>query len=134
MSNQIRMGDIKRHETVSVKVTSRLSGREYEGAFTWRRRTLEDIGKIAAIQSEMTGGATIVEKTSAGLINAIAELTVVVSAYPDWWAEVKELADVGVIFAVYTRYLEWLAAPFRIEGQKDSGPDKCMGEGGGQTS
>lgn len=127
--NQINMDNVKARDTVKVRVESKLSRKVYEGSFRWRRRTLADIGEIAATQSAMTGGANIVIDSMASLIGAIAELTVVIEKAPDWWQEVKDISDTGVIYTVYRRYLEWMAAPFREQEEEDEGPDSDTGEG-----
>lgn len=113
MTNIMNTGEIKRSGTSHVDITSRLTGRHYEGDFTWRRRTLGDMGEIAAVQSRMTGGEKIVEENMALIITAIAELTVVIEDSPEWWAEVKDIPDTGVIQVVYREYINWLTAPFR---------------------
>jgi len=108
-----RISGIKDSETVNVKVKSRLSGEEYEGMFHWRRRQLDDIGRISMAMSGMTGGQIVVDQGLGVLLRTIAELDVVIVEAPDWWEEVKDIPDQGLIMAVNTQYLEWLNAPFR---------------------
>jgi hypothetical protein len=123
----INMGNIPKKGDCVVKVTSPLTGEEYEGTFTWRWRTLEDLGTIAAVQSRLTEGEPIVAKTMEALIGAIAELSVVVESYPDWWEDIKDMADSGVILAVYGHYLRWRTEPFRSKKEKDKGGEASEG-------
>lgn len=115
LENMMKISKIPKRGTQDVKVISVMSGRTYEGTFHWRRRTLEDVGMSQRGLSELTGGATLVDDQMAPVLRAIADLTVVVEKAPDWWEEIRELADTGVILAVYVKYAEWLREPFRAE-------------------
>jgi hypothetical protein len=109
----ISMDGIDQTGVITVQVESRLTGNVYEGDFKWRRRTLADLGKIAASVSELTQGSRIVDDGHSAILNAIAELGIVTQKSPDWWSDVLVNVDTGVVMAVYAKYVEWFRAPFR---------------------
>lgn len=112
---------IKDRDTVSVSVKSLRSGEVFEGPFTWRRRTLADLGEISGRLSQMAGGLPIVDQNIGAILRSLAELQVVVESAPDWWDRVLDEEDTSVIMAVNTKYLEWINEPFRLRREELGG-------------
>lgn len=118
MENHMRTGKIPRRGSHEVDITSSLSGRRYKGTFGWRRMTIEDYGMAARMMNELTGGMKIVDDQQAAVLRSSVNLSIVIEDYPDWWEEIREIPDYGVILAVYSEYARWLESPFREERDK----------------
>jgi len=91
------------------------------GEFTFRRRTIADMGTISAKLSQMTGGTPIVDEGIGNVLRAWSELFVAMEHYPEWWIhDEKIMDDTGMLFTVFSKYCDWRDG---FRGRKQREPD-----------
>jgi len=106
-------GKIPKKGILEIDYESPMTLEHYKGEFAVRRKSLEDEGKVSQMLHILTNGTEIVDTPTRVRLTAIANLSIVVEEYPDWWEEVQEFADTATIIHVFSKYTEWQLRPFR---------------------
>jgi len=107
------------------------NGREYQGGFTVRKPNFGDVGAISAGISRLAQGQPIADNQTGAILNAIANLSVLVESFPSWWDDVMEQEDIPMVMAVYAHYLrERNESPFRQAKSRGEASDSSGGATG----
>lgn len=119
MADTVNQGD-KATEAVSVKYTSEMDGKTYEGKFIFKRPNVMEIMKMGGRKSQILKEAGIVDKELADkgvlmMAEAVATLEVVIVKMPEWFIDFQKLEDADLIFHIYGHYTAWSFA-FRLNG------------------
>lgn len=112
---QIQLPEVPKSGILRISVDSSLFGMILEGDFQVHRRTFGDAQNISKKLSSANDGMPLVGGGYALVLQAVYELEEVVDMAPDWWKQVVELQDSGVINHVYNEYSAWMLRPFRYE-------------------
>jgi hypothetical protein len=123
---------LQRIHTFSVDYLSADDGSRYTGSFTVRRLSIMDLSKLRQRVAQLNGGYHYVtddegNDTGQGIdwgteqMNTmLAHLEIAVQTCPPWW-KLDELADVGLMRAVYDEVQKW-EDTFRGRGRANAAP------------
>jgi hypothetical protein len=128
-------------KTFQFSYTSEDDGHKYEGQFTTKRLSIKDRGMIGVRKSQLMGGMYCVRDdkgnpTGQGVdedtdfLNAmIAHLEVSLMQKPQWW-NLDEIADMGLVRAVYQEVADFEMSFFRgSDGSNSQGESGQVGSG-----